>query len=1438
MGSSKAQITADFVVYQDSGCAPFLGVFSDSSKGAITYRKWDFGNGNLSVGNNSRPSATYNNSGVYDVTLTVSDGFDTATVTKLAVIHVFDNPVANFTHQAVVTGCASFPFQVNNSSTAGTIPIVSWEWDFDDGSLIDTGQSISHTYHSPGVYNVTLIVTDSLGCSSSKIKSNLVNVKPKPIASFNSNDSLSVCGPPLTITINNTTTSANPFTSNWVIGGTTYNSLNVNHTFNSSGGYDAQLIVTSTIGCKDTVFVPNYVWIGAIVADMDIPDTACLGVDAQFANASFGGTNFTWNFGDGNMATGDTVLHSYSSPGAYAVTLVSSSGSTCDDTTTQNIFVESVQANFSSTPHTACEVPMMVNFTDMTVGNIVDWEWRFGNLLGAPGKLRPNIGRGPTPINTYYEAGVYDDTLIVTTANGCIDTVIAPINEEIIITKANFSASVTSGCFPLSVDFTNTTDSVNRMANWWWNFDDGSPIDYSLNPTHVFNSVGEYLVNFSVVSIDGCTTSYETEIKVGAIQTASFTPDTYFSCASDSVGFINTSTDTSLINEYIWLFGDGTSDGEFEPKYLYQDTGYMDVTLIVLYNGCPDTLIIDSALRIGGPIVDFYPTYSCDSQNVVDFVPLVIGGTNWEWDFGDSSYIDSVNWMPTHQYPALDSNYVVSFTVRDSISGCEHSADDLARIRYLIGRVNASDTTACKNDNVIFSTGKSSNAIAYVRWSMDGFGNQKVDNSNTDYWMTQKGAHTVYAIVIDEHGCMDTASQSLYVYEPIIDFNYGPATACAPSLVQFTDLSTSDTNIVSWDWDFGNGKTSNLQNPSYVYNGNGTTQYNVVFTVTDTFGCSNQIDSINAITVIEPPSFFNSSTTEVCEFSDVSFIDQPTGSYTYFWDFGDGVTSNLLNPSHQYTFPGFYDVSLTVTDAMGCDSTYVRSSFIEVQDTPDADFNAYPSSTDCYPASILFVDQSTFQNVDFWTWNFGDSPNNVVLNSGGAQNLYNQPGAYDVTMIITTTFGCSDTITKYNMVNIGGPTGRANHLPEIGCVGQDVVFSADSLNNDSERFIWDYGDGVVDTTFLPGINAKHKYVNPGFYNVTVFISDLQGLCQITDTIDIEIDEVVSDFLITDTVSCTPLAFDVVNNSTGEDEIFWYLNGIPSGQLQTDSFFITDDGFHELLLVVKNNYSQCVDSSIVNVKVNPYPELTVTPDLTICIEDSIVLNVSGADDYNWTPNTFLSSDTVFNPVSIPTTNITYYVQGIDSNGCEGNDSVNISVQQKPELTWITPDTSIFVGADLQLTTTANTPILYSWTPGQSMGCTACPNPWVEPNDTTVYVLVYQDEFGCFVLDTSVTVNVMDEFKVSIPNTFTPGTDGLNDTFIPVIYGVEELMYMRIFNRWGAMVYETEDITQGWDGTYKGEIVAHNSAFSYLVKVKRYNGELKEYVGVVVVLTNGL
>ena len=1431
----KAQVVADFIVQNDSGCVPFVASFTDQSSGHITYRHWDFGNGNTASGNKVSPSAVYTSSGAFDVTLTVSDGLDTSTITKTSFIHSLPLPSAGYLNQSQKIGCAEFDFFVTDNSVPGSVPITNWQWDFDDGSAGLSGSSVTHTYKYPGTYSISLTVTDAMGCTNNFVKSNLVTVQPKPVASFYSNDSLSVCGPPLTVNITNNSTSNSTLTHAWNIGGVAYTSLNVNPTFTTTGGFDAELIVTNTIGCKDTMFIPNYVWIGNIIANMDIIDTACKDISTEMLNSSFGGTQFSWDFGDGSSDIGDTVYHIYNTAGLYNVTMVSSSGATCDDTVTQSIYVESVVADFVSSPHFACQVPLSVNFTDMSPANTVYWEWHFGNTIGQGLQAKPNISNLQHPVNVYNDGGQYADSLYIESSNGCKDSIFVPINEDIIITQAAFYPSEADGCAPLYVDFTNVTDSVNRMAYWVWDFGDGSPTDTTFSPSHTFNNPGEYDVELTVVSIMGCTTSFEVEIKVGSRQTSNFTVDTIMACGvTDTVGFTNLSSDTGLINSYSWFFGDGESKGDFEPLHVYLDTGYMDVTLLVKYNGCPDTLTIDSAVRIMGPIGNFSPAFNCDSQNVVSFSSTSKGGTSFLWNFGDSTLKDSTNRNPMHTYLPVDSAYNVTLTIHDSNSGCTQELLWETRVIYLDADLRAADTTICRGVSVNFTTGYSTNGLSTVKWSKDNLALNITGSSDQLFKFFVKGPHTIFAEVSDPHFCKDTVSVDVFVFEPVPDFSLAPNLGCAPLTVQFTDLSTDVAPINKWSWNFGNGRFSSLQNPSFVFNGNGTSSYNVSLRVTDIHGCINYLDSINTVTVIEPPSFFTSPDVESCDGEVVSFVDQPVGNYTYLWDFGDGFTSTVASPTHIYA-NGTYDVQLTVTDSNGCDSTYVMGQYVDVQSIPQADFGANVQITDCYPSQIIFSDSSGYPNVDFYKWNFGDSPNYVITTTPTTQNLYTQPGLFDISLIVTSTYGCVDTIVKTSYINIGGPTGEVSFNPSIGCKGEEVDFLLTNVNADADRFVWDFGDGVVDTTYSPEYQTNHFFSDTGLFNVIVLIGNQDGTCQIIDTQIVEIDEVISNFILSDTSGCTPFSFSGVNASLGEDIINWYVNGVKISTNNNENFDIVNPGTHEIALIVKNNRSECLDTLVQEVTVHGLPRLNLTDDATICRGDSLLLKAEGAKYYKWHPNLWLDNDSIDSPLSIPDSSIMYYTLGIDANGCENNDSILITVQQEPILEWITPDTFIYLGESIYLNAKSSQELDYQWEKSNTLGCLNCSNPLAIPGVSTLYTLVYGDEYGCFVLDTNVFIEVRDEFKVTIPNTFTPEGDGLNDVFYPILHGADEMEIMQIFDRWGTKVFESENINIGWDGKVNGTIPNHNSIFSYRIRVRKYTKDFKDFTGTVLLLT---
>jgi len=155
-------MVADFSANQTSGCAPLSILFKDLTTGNPKFWNWDFGNGTLS--NAQHPAITYTQPGTYTVTLVVRNADGTTGITKTNYITVYPSPQPAFTTN-FTTGCVPVTIQFTDRSTTTVGNIVSWLWDFGDGST-STAQSPSHTYTATGFYNISLTVTSSTGCKA------------------------------------------------------------------------------------------------------------------------------------------------------------------------------------------------------------------------------------------------------------------------------------------------------------------------------------------------------------------------------------------------------------------------------------------------------------------------------------------------------------------------------------------------------------------------------------------------------------------------------------------------------------------------------------------------------------------------------------------------------------------------------------------------------------------------------------------------------------------------------------------------------------------------------------------------------------------------------------------------------------------------------------------------------------------------------------------------------------------------------------------------------------------------------------------------------------------------------------------------------------------------------------------------------------------------
>lgn len=239
---------------------------------------------------------------------------------------------------------------------------------------------------------------------------------------------------------------------------------------------------------------------------------------------------------------------------------------------------------------------------------------------------------------------------------------------------------------------------------------------------------------------------------------------------------------------------------------------------------------------------------------------------------------------------------------------------------------------------------------------------------------------------------------------PVVSFSSNVTMGKIPLTVKFTDQSG---NATAWKWDFGDGTNSTQQNPMHTYSAKGN--YTVTLTVNNSYG-SNILTKNNYISATKPD---DDVLGDYAPFT-VKFMDQSENATSWKWDFGDGNSSTIQNPTYTYNKVGLYTVTLTVTNAAGS-NVATKASYISVGNSLAAPVAAFSASTTIgkAPLNVSFTDTST-GSPTFWMWSFGDGN---TSNKQNPENIYSKPGQYSVSLTVTNAAG-SSTITKYYYIGV------------------------------------------------------------------------------------------------------------------------------------------------------------------------------------------------------------------------------------------------------------------------------------------------------------------------------------------------------------------------------------------------------------------------------------
>lgn len=652
-----------------------------------------------------------------------------------------------------------------------------------------------------------------------------------------------------------------------------------------------------------------------------------------------------WDFGDGNTSTATDPIHVYSTPGLYSITLT---------LTTANAEETTRKAAWITVGSPAPKVDFEANKTNIYEGDSII----FTDLSIAPNEpvtgVLWNFGDGRTstdarPSHQYVAPGVFSVSLTVSTANSAqtetktnfvvVQRKLAPV--------ARIAVNPASPVALTSARFSDISDAGSaEIQQWFWDFGDGATSRVE-NPTHTFTAGGDYEVSLYVVSAHGSDTVTTTVTVVTVPPSAAFSVSDTTPFILTEVQFTNASLPGSApIDQYLWEFGDGASSNLQNPVHTYNSAGPFNVRLTVVSAHGSDSATEVVTVSFMPPVANFSGTPRSPSVGqAVQFQDRSTPGTaavnQWLWDFGDpDSGEDNLSNLqnPTHTY-AAPGFYTVTLTVRTPVT--TDNSDTEVKTAYIqaiqaptpafsfeAASPDTPDIVQFSNETIPGSEPVSGYAYLWNFGDPTSIANTST-SQNPTHQFTTAGNFTVTLVVQTGTREVMISQVVTVVFEPpVVDFsvetdedtpreNVLDDGALTTESLQFTSLITPGTETQPADftyaWDFGDGNTSTLQEPTHTYANSGT--YTVTFTVTTPTSVTT---ATHDVAIDEPPvPDFNAIPRIVNRNTNVQFFDQSDASNSQpidgrLWSFGDLFLSTGVNPTHAYEAAGTYDVTLTL----------------------------------------------------------------------------------------------------------------------------------------------------------------------------------------------------------------------------------------------------------------------------------------------------------------------------------------------------------------------------------------------------------------------------------------------------------------------------------------------------------------------------------------------
>lgn len=1424
-----------------AGCDSLTVDYIQATTNAISW-EWTFDVPPYNHTGQNPPSIFYDDPGSYVTQLTATS-LNGCSRTDTEVIQVYQSPDVDFIVQNLCEGDSAYFSDI--STTSANDSIVFWSWDFGDGGMSNE-QHPSYLYDNTGTFTVTLNV-NSAHCPGSGSSDVTVEARPEADATSSVDTGCS----PLTVSFGNSSTDAVDY--QWILSdGSVSTDFEIEHTFNNTTNQDTVysiiLKATNAFGCYDfdTLYVTVHPGAHAAFSHNGNPP-GCSPFTGIFVNSSINASSYQWDFGDGGTATTTNASHPYlNNTGllqTYNVTLYAYNVNGCHDTLSQNIVVYPIaDFDFSITGASGC-APLTVNMP--YVAGVQSFNWDFGDGLTSTSAIPAH-----TYTNLSGEPEDYTVRLIGISAFGCRDTAYTTVT-TFPMPVAQFGTNTISGCAPLEVEFNNISI---RADEYEWTYGDGnsSNVPDSLH-THIFENTGNVAITrqitLNATTEEGCASQFNATVQIYPAVSADFGDPGVF-CSPVNISFVNTSINA---NNYQWDFGNGLQSVMPNPTTYYSNnTGEpmnLDVQLVALSSfGCTDT-IVKPVLINPTPVAEFVPNILAGcSPLTVDFLNTSINADSNAWDYGDGNTSTVSDTLHSHTFQNSTSS-VVEYNVvlvTSSEEGCSSQHSVTIQVYPELIAAFAEPGEHCSPANISFIN-NSVNANGY-NWDF-GNGVQSVMQNPTGYFANASDtAQTlqVQLFVSSPFGCNASITHDLIVHPvPVVDFSMNENAACFPAPVELTNNST---NATSYHWNYGDGTSSDTLDTVHVHLFQqpigSLTEYNIVLTGTTDFGCTASASGIFDLYPQVQAAF--ASDTIGCSPFNAVFNNQSIDAAQYQWTFGDGQVSTIPNPSHQYaaTFTNdtTYTAQLIAMNIYGCTDTATK--VIHVMHTPVA-VAQMQNIAGCYPTVATLYNGSI--GADYYQWVYGTGQTSDIADTVHQHAYYNYTQSlvtYPIILHAYTNYGCH---SSDNLSIQVAPEIEASFLSiSEGCSPLSVFFDNTSQGGISSQ--WNFGDGDFSDEFEP----QHTFFNWGMsdttYTITLVLADSYGC---TDTVSTTVSVFpipVAGFGVSPVVQTWPNATVELENLTigGNLITTWSMgDGTLLDEMHPGSYTYSSWGEYDIELDVTNG--SCSDEATQTIQIlPPQPIASFTGPASGCAPlevhfenhseyalssywtfgDGGSANATNPVYTYWQPGTYTVTLTIEGPGGITDQMVQEYI---------------IEVYPNAHAVFTVTPTEVNVPVEpvycINMSVNANS---YHWTFGDGSTSNA-EDPVYYYQEEGVYSieLIANNQFNC--PDTMLLTDIVKATAsgmIDFPNAFSPTASSSqtgyydprsfdNDIFFPTHKGVETYQLL-IFNKWGELLYESNDVNKGWNGYYRGQL-AKQDVYVWKVRATFIDGQVFEKAG---------